>query len=321
MSVRPHDPATRFDTAEFVAIADRLAQRRDIDAGAYIGTVSDDVIKGTRGADTIDVSQGGDDKVLASGGDDTIYFGAAYTGADTVRGQKGFDTLIFDGDYSAGLSLTGIQAVEKYVFLGGSYTLAGSVGQVTLDASGLTSDEQFAIDFTSIYRVVAHGGSGDDTIKVITKDEALELSGGDGDDVLIGDSSSDTFSADTEGTIFNGGGGSDEIDMRFYHFKNKVQYDAETDSTRESPDIIRGFNTSEWPDTIRLYFDADKTVGGVQHYFHLGATPGHIGDILTTFKHSETIVQVFTDADTKPDFVIYLEGNVHLNTYNFDFTP
>jgi hypothetical protein len=71
----------------------------------FDGTPGDDRIKGWAVADRIDVRQGGNDLVQGSGGDDTVYFGAAFTGADRVNGGKDNDTVILDGDYSAGIEV------------------------------------------------------------------------------------------------------------------------------------------------------------------------------------------------------------------------
>lgn len=139
-----------------------------------------------------------------------------------------------------------------------------------------------------------------------------DLSGGGGDDVLIGEGSR---------TYFYGGAGADH--MVVTNRWDYLSYGAATDSTPDHYDTIDGFNGEgdRSRNIIRLYFDSDTTTDGFQLGFHLGETPNRVGDIVAHYDEGlgGTIVDVFTDHDDTPDFVLNLTGNVALTVQDFQF--
>ncbi|HEX8644574.1 MAG TPA: M10 family metallopeptidase C-terminal domain-containing protein [Allosphingosinicella sp.] len=68
------------------------------------GDAGDNVITGTPFPDVFRVEQGGNDSVFGLGGRDVFYFGASFTGADSVDGGPGDDILVLQGDYRAGVT-------------------------------------------------------------------------------------------------------------------------------------------------------------------------------------------------------------------------
>ena len=160
-----------------------------------IGSAGDNVLSGNAGDDTI---EGGD-------GNDTIDGGA---GADTMDGGNGDDTFI--------VSAAGTTLGDD--FNGGS-------GTDTLDLSALTDDITLNADGTGANGVAGNSfdltaggqgatlssinnylfGSGNDTIYM---DAGADFHAGDGDDIL--------YVEDTNisnGDIFNGGTGTDTLDL------------------------------------------------------------------------------------------------------------
>jgi Ca2+-binding RTX toxin-like protein len=282
----------------------------------FAGTPGDDRIKGRVGDDYIDVSQGGDDYVTANRGDDTIYYGAAFTGADQAKGGIGFDTVILDGDYSAGVEVQAdsFLKVEKLVLEGGSYVLTGDLwledasGYARIDASGLAEGETLNLNVATRRGLNVLAGAGDDILHASANGGDSVLGGGGGDDTLVGGVGASFFFGDI---------GADRIVMS--SGDDVASYSRSAESIARSYDTIENLEASGG--RIELRFDSNTDTAGLQHDFHLGETANRAGDI--TFRYDtaadETIVKVFTGYDEKADFVLHLTGNVALTVADFIF--
>jgi hypothetical protein len=158
--------------------------------GPIQGDGGDNAYNGTPQRDVFLLHQGGNDTANAFAGNDSLYFGAAFTPADTVNGGDGFDVLILQGDYSAGVTfgtgttsnITGIDSIS--LFPGGlatygdtannsySYDLTMLDGNVApgqrmkINGSGLTVGEDFTFDGRdeSDGQFLVYGGKGTDTL-------------------------------------------------------------------------------------------------------------------------------------------------------------
>lgn len=290
----------------------------------YHGTEGNDRLFGSNFDDYFDLSQGGDDRAIGRGGDDVFYFGAAFTGADRVDGGTSAngtlgDMVILDGDYSAGITVErhSLTNVELLGLNGGSFTIDGYLGvgtkfQTLVDATSLTKNQSLNLAVSSLGDLVVEGGSGDDVIHGAINHHSSSLSGGAGDDSLIGGNGR---------TEFFGGSGADHIVM---NNARDVASFVKSDSTPDHYDVIdnfTGISTGGRRFGIRLYFDSDDTTPGNQRSFHLGATPSHIGDIVAHYDEGlgHTIIDVFTNEDDVPDFVLHLTGDVALTIKDFYF--
>lgn len=293
-----------------------------------LGTSGDDRLRGGRNGDVFDMSQGGDDRVQARGGDDAVHFGGAFTAADRVNGGEGYDIVTLRGDYSAGVGVEkhSLIGIERLVLEDGPYVITGMLGFV--DADGQThvdanASQRLDINASSVGDLVARGGWGDDVIHGSANGVISYLDGAGGDDTLIGGSGPNSL-AGREGqdlliggsgrTLFWGGDGADRIEMKT--FEDVLDYLGTSESVSSGYDVIESFQGR-----IRLFFDSDTTVDGVQYDFHLGRTDDHVGDIISRYDASvaETIVRVFSDADAKPDLILHLTGRIELTTADFIF--
>jgi len=201
-------------------------------ANILSGGAGNDILLGLGGADTI-LGDAGDDAITGGAGNDTLVGGDGddtFTynfgdGADSVDGGAGLDTLNIVGTATAntldviwnGTSLTNFEggtlnSVEAVVNLGGgtdTLTYAGSASAVSVNLAAAT-----ATGFSSIAGVESvTGGSGNDTL--IGNGAANTLSGGagndtltgTGNDALIGGAGDDTYNAVAGDAITEAAGG------------------------------------------------------------------------------------------------------------------
>jgi len=186
------------------AIAITLADDGEID-----GTSGNNTLTGTPNPDYFDLSQGGNDTVFGLASNDAFFFGAAFTGDDTVDGGAGSnDQIGLEGDY------TGANALVLK---------AGTITGVEL----IAALPGFDYDITTVDANVPDGGLltiygnnlgvGDD----LTVDGSLESNGeirvfgGRGVDTLTGGSDNDGFYFGPErfslaSDRVDGGGGSND---------------------------------------------------------------------------------------------------------------
>ncbi|WP_431849439.1 calcium-binding protein [Allosphingosinicella sp.] len=163
-------------------------------ASGLRGNAGNNLITGSSLGDLIFLNQGGDDSASGGAGDDGFYFGAAFTGADSVDGGKGaLDQIGLQGDYSAGVTFGGgnVNGIEQIVLLpgsnsrfgdtsGGSYSYdfawSGGLGvgqRLVVTANTLRLGENLTFDGSAEKNgfFLVYGGHGIDT-----------LTGGAGDD-------------------------------------------------------------------------------------------------------------------------------------------
>lgn len=170
----------------------------------FTGTSGSDSFTGTSGTDTFDMSQGGADTVNGSGGDDIFNFGAKLTAADTIRGGDGFDILNIDGDYSAGLTLHAgtVKNIESINCADGhDYKLTITDGNVAagtvMSASAffLTGNHSLYFDGSAETdgELNISGGAGNDTLIGSQAGNAINSGGRGGEDTMIGGVGDDGF--------------------------------------------------------------------------------------------------------------------------------
>lgn len=287
----------------------------------HVGTLHHDRIRGDDGADYIDVSQGGRDVVLGKGGNDIIDFGAAYTFRDKINGgpdgSATGDTVILDGDYSAGAEFTAanFRNVETLQLQGGSYRITGVLDSgseagnpMLVDAMHLAVGQSLDINVAAAHGLTVYSGAGDDNLHGASNGSPSVLAGANGDDVLIG----------TGDTLMFGQAGVDRIVMGG---AGDICAFQAGDSVRGSVDTIENFEAAGG--RIYLFLDSNTATPKEDHDFHPGKTPGHAGDILTSYNEARdlTTVKVFTDSDSAADLVIHITGHPTLTPADFIFGP
>ncbi|HEX2590944.1 MAG TPA: calcium-binding protein [Rhizomicrobium sp.] len=171
------------------------------DGDDVIVSKGNDFIQSGNDNDAINISGALISTVDGGAGDDTITAGNALTSADVIDGGAGNDTLALSGDYSNLLSFSpvGLANVETISLKSNStYNLKIADANV---AAGQT------------LTVSINGTSGTTTVKFdgsAESDGFLSLQGGNGDDVLIGGGTDDSFSLGRGGNdTANGGAGND----------------------------------------------------------------------------------------------------------------
>ena len=186
------DVVITFQVSDGVAAVTHSAFFRLERGGDMVGTDALDHLVGVNLADTID-ARGGNDLIDARGGDDVVFGGAgddlivAGAGHDLVYGGLGNDR-IFGG--SGNDILSGGEGDDQLFGEDGDDTLLGEDG----------ADRLF-------------GGAGDDFLSGGAGDDML--SDGGGADKLFGDAGDDTLvaSVDAAADVFDGGAGTDTLDL------------------------------------------------------------------------------------------------------------
>ncbi|HEY1707128.1 MAG TPA: calcium-binding protein, partial [Rhizomicrobium sp.] len=169
------------------------------------GSIFSDTLTGDDNANILNSGHGGKDVMSGGGGNDTFVFGKDFGATDTLDGGTGTDTLSLKGDYSAGVVFTNTTMVnvEQIVLAAGhSYKLT------TADAT-VAANQTLTVDGSAL------GGNG--VLSFIGSAEtngSFVITGGAGNDVLVGGAKNDTFNLAGGGNdSVNGGAGNDTFNM------------------------------------------------------------------------------------------------------------
>lgn len=291
------------------------------------GGEGDDVLEGKGGDDTLDGGPGIDAASYASaaagvtvslaliGAQDTGEGHDTLIAIENLVGSAHADVLIGDGDANnlrggdsqdwlqggAGADiLLGGEGHDSVWGGGGDDLLNGGNGDDTLDGGAgidtvtyARADARVEVDLSILEDQATRGGGTDTLISI------ENLVGSSYDDVLTGAAGANALAGGIGADVLTGGGGAD----RFVYINL-------SDSTVAASDLITDFTRGV--DRIDLSaFDADRSTTGDQA-FHLGATSGHVGDIVTAYDASsgQTSVSLYVDGDTSVDALIWLSGNL-----------
>jgi Ca2+-binding RTX toxin-like protein len=169
----------------------------------FSGTAGNDNLIGTANADVFKLQQGGNDIALGKGGDDEFRMGGALNAADAINGGAGIDRVILEGDYSTGVvfadtTMVSVQTLKLKGAFDYALTLAdGNVDTgelLTIDASALAVGGTLIFDGSAEtngkYEIT--GGLGDDDILGGGKADKFDLTLG-GHDRVNGRAGKDTF--------------------------------------------------------------------------------------------------------------------------------
>jgi len=181
-----HDPAVAsFDFRSF--------------AETLTGTSGNDNFDGMGGNDTIVLNSGGDDVAAGGEGNDFIYWGSAFTNADSADGGAGYDRVGMAGDYTIVFDADDLVSIEQLELYG-----SASVGSPTPSR----------FDLTTIDANVAEGTTLLVTAASLSATETLTFNGTaetNGSFVVQGGAGSDIIAGGARGDYLIGGAGNDEL--------------------------------------------------------------------------------------------------------------
>ena len=311
------------------------AGQNTIGAGTDI-LISIENLTGSAFADTLTGLAAG--SALSGGGGNDLLMGGA--GNDSFNGGSGVDTVSYDNaaagvhvslltstaQDTVGAGTDTLISIEKLVGSLYADTLIAGTGGSTLNG-GNGGDDLFsgpgsdilngggASDFAD-YALATAGvtvslaittfqntvGAGSDELVGIEKLSgsafADSLTGDAGVNIIYGVGGADTLNGGGGGDTLYGGAGADAF-----------VFSSIADTTVAAPDTIGDFQTGDHIDLHLI--DADTAVAGDQA-FHMGATPGHAGDIVVgAFSGGHTVVSLYVNADATPDAEIILTGDHH----------
>jgi Ca2+-binding RTX toxin-like protein len=223
----------------------------------FRGSSGANVLTGGGGSDFLRLQDGGADNALGGGGNDTIYYGAAFTAADTNDGGAGSrDSLILQGNYALTLAAQNLQNIEFLSLQSGSVTKFGDTGtgsydyslttidanvaagiQLTINAQSLLAGEDLTFDGSAETdgTFLIYAGHGVDTLK-----------GGAGNDIFF-------FEGDRWGASdsVNGGAGRDSLVIAGVNGLNHIAFGENAMTGIESLSVNNRFATD--PSAVPYY--------------------------------------------------------------------
>jgi uncharacterized protein len=296
-AISDHDPAVAsFDYRSF--------------AETLTGTAGNDSINGEGGNDTIVLTSGGDDAAAGGEGNDLIFYGGAFTNADSNDGGAGVDRVGLLGTYTLTFDADDLVAIERLELYGqaagspdpSSYALTTIDANVAAGTTLLVTAASLAVGETLRFNgtaetdgaYIVRGGAGNDI-----------LAAGAGDDYLLGNAGADELYGLGGNDHLVGGGGADLLrggsgrDL-FRYLQASDSGTAEGASDRIA-DFQRGF------DKIDLAaIDAGSESGDQAFTFIGDAAFSGAGQIRSTFDSQANAwrVEGDIDGDGNADFAI-----------------
>jgi Ca2+-binding RTX toxin-like protein len=184
------------------------------------GNGSNNVVTGLGGSDVIRLQHGGDDSAVGGGGNDQIFYGAAFTAADSTDGGSGTDVLVLQGDYVVTLAAGSLTNVEYLSLQSGSSTryeknlpLASHDYDITFIDANVGAGQRFVINASQLLAGEDFTFNG-----AAETDGSFLVYGGFGADVLTGGAGHDVFHFEGSrwgsGDSVNGGAGADSMVIR-----------------------------------------------------------------------------------------------------------
>ncbi|HEX8469371.1 MAG TPA: M10 family metallopeptidase C-terminal domain-containing protein [Allosphingosinicella sp.] len=195
------------------------------------GNFAANILNGGSGADLILLQDGGNDTALGGDGDDQVYYGAAFTSADSSDGGAGTDVLILQGNYAVTMAANSLKNFEYLSLQSGSSTryqdLAGNTYSynVTFVDENVAAGQKFIVNAQSLLAGESFTFNG-----AAEKDGNFLVYGGYGADTLTGGSGSDVFHFEGTrwgaGDVVNGGDGLDAVVIRATSGMNTIVFGA-----------------------------------------------------------------------------------------------
>lgn len=300
-------------------------------ADTLTGGAGADTLDGQLGRNVIDGGGGQDfihlwgkaEKVHGGDGDDVISVMSINGGTakDKIYGGLGVDSVSFGIDTTASdqhatvmLRDSTLNGIEQLYLQGhldvvmadgnvapGQTLMVDATGSQTLNFDGsLETDGGFHIEGGTFGLNTLTGGAGDDIVIGGTDDDLL--SGGAGDDVISGRGGGDTIIGGLGQDLMSGSGRENSIDT--------FVFQSLADSTAGQADRIDLLSDShDWVDVSAI--DADTTIGGNQSFHMVDHLGGHSGELAVVFDatHDTTSFEADVNGDGLADMVIQATGD------------
>jgi len=218
--------------------------------GVY-GNALDNVIKMGAGGDLIVLQDGGDDRVESGGGNDFIYYGVAFTNADSNDGGTGNDTVGLLGNYTLTFDADDLVSIEALAaYSSGNPAAPNSYNLTTVDANVAAGGHLTVtgMSLSKIETLVFNGAA--------ETDGRFTINGGKGDDTITGGMGKDLIWGNLGADVLRGGGGNDSF-----------EYYAIADSTIGSRDIIMDFSAGDKINLWNIDADGNAANGNSQFSF------------------------------------------------------
>jgi Ca2+-binding RTX toxin-like protein len=312
-----NDPAQMYVLPEHV---ENLIGTSAIGQGVYANSL-DNLVRMGAGADLVVLHDGGNDTIESGGGDDFIYYGAAFTDADSNDGGAGYDTVGLLGAYTLTFGEGDLTGIEKLALYSSGPSAASGVnayhivfadgavakGAALFVAAGsLRADETLTLDGSAELdgKFQVMGGAGNDSLTGGAKADLFY--GGLGNDMLSGSGGNDTLVGGSGADILNGGTGNDWF-----------RFEAVSDSSLAGGiDTILDFKSAGGADRIDLSaIDADGVAAGNQAFTFIGvgtAFGSIAGQLRVVEESGDWFVQGDTNGDGVADLVIRVGADIPL---------
>jgi len=276
------------------------------------GNSLDNVFSTGAGSDLIVLHDGGNDSVNAGAGDDFVYYGGAFTNADSNIGGDGYDTLGLVGAYTLTLDADDLVGFEKLaLYSSGNPAQPASYAITTNDANVAAGQQLFVVglSLSAAESLIFNGsaeldggyvirsGAGHDTLTSGAKRD--DIDGGAGDDVIHGGAGKDSIAGGIGADHLWGDAGADRF----------VYTAADQSSVAAGIDWIKDFEIGS--DKIFLsQFDANgDSSDGVTAFSYIGdaAFTHQAGQLrVQTFANGASLVEADVNGDGQADFVIQI---------------
>ena len=247
------------------------------DAGLLFGGDGNDILQGNTANDTLN-GDAGDDRLYGLQGNDVINGGdgddslLGAIGNDSLRGDAGTDTL--QGDVGNDTLDGGADFDRINEVLDTNLTIVG----ITVTTTGLGADSVLAME-----RIQVSGGTSHNFFDARQSSVPVFLSGGTGNDTLLGGSNADGISGGEGDDVLSGGAGADVIDGGAgidYLFEN-----ADTDFTINGVAITSSITGTDMPTAVERI----ALIGGVGAN-KLDATQATVAVVLIGGRGNDTLL-------------------------------
>jgi len=276
------------------------------------GNALDNVMTMGVGNDVLDLSAGGTDTANGGGGNDYVYFGAAFTAADTIIGGTGTDTVGLLGNYNLTLGANSLFGVENLSLLSG--TAAGGTAHVTYSITTVDENVQAG------GRLTVYGGGllADESLffnGYAETDGALSVYGGAGNDTFAGGPANDAFVGGAGDDTMYGLGGKDWLEgglgadtMRGGPGNDVFVYQSAAESTAAKTDHILDFEYVS-DHIVLTNIDANTNAAGDQAFTFIGgnAFSNTAGELRAYQSGASWFVEGDVNGDGVADLVIQVD--------------
>jgi Ca2+-binding RTX toxin-like protein len=269
----------------------------------------DNIVTMGSGGDLVVLDNGGNDQVSGGGGNDYLYWGAAFTNADSADGGEGYDTFALVGTYSLAFDANDLVGFEKLTVFSSGNTAQPASYALTMHDAAVAAGQQLSVVGLSLT-----------SAETLTFDGSAELDGGfmirsgAGADSLTGGAKRDDIDGGAGNDIIHGGGGKDSISGGIG--ADQLWGDAGADrflytgagqsNLNAGQDWIRDFEGGV--DKINLRgFDANgDPADGITAFSYIGsdAFTGQAGQLRTLYNGGAAIIEADINGDGAADFTI-----------------